>query len=261
MTQGAPHAPCARPATDGARPTRRRTLSIPSRRSMPHRPRTTPRRRTRTRPATRAPLLLAAALLGCGGAGDAPPAGETADAADSPPAGRAAALPAPQEAFWAALQAECGRAYPGRLAAGAPGDSAFARAELVMHVRACSADTVRIPFHAGDDRSRTWVLTRTAGGLRLKHDHRHEDGSEDAITQYGGDTRDAGSATRQSFHADSLTAALIPAARTNVWTFELVPGERAAYALRRTGTDRHFRVEFDLARPIDAPPAPWGAAP
>jgi hypothetical protein len=58
-----------------------------------------------------------------------------------------------------------------------------------MHVRTCSENALRIPFHVGDDHSRTWVITRTENGLRLKHDHRHEDGSEDAVTQYGGDSR------------------------------------------------------------------------
>ncbi|HEU0302476.1 MAG TPA: hypothetical protein VFR37_23655, partial [Longimicrobium sp.] len=103
-------------------------------------------------------------------------------------------------------------------------------------------------------------ITRTADGLRLKHDHRHADGSEDPVTQYGGDTRGAGAPSRQEFHADAHTAALIPAAATNVWTVEVGPGERFAYALRREGTDRRFRVEFDLARPVPAPPAPWGHA-
>ena len=31
-----------------------------------------------------------------------------------------------------------------------------------MHVRDCSERELRIPFHVGDDRSRTWVVTRTA---------------------------------------------------------------------------------------------------
>lgn len=30
------------------------------------------------------------------------------------------------------------------------------------------------------------------------------------------------------------------------------------YQLTRTGSDRRFRVEFDLTRPVPAPPAPWG---
>jgi hypothetical protein len=77
-----------------------------------------------------------------------------------------------------------------------------------MHVRDCGPDSIRIPFHVGADRSRTW---------------------------------------------------LIPPARTNVWTIEVDPqGRRFAYALRREGTDRRFRVGFDLSRAVPAPPPPWG---
>ncbi len=170
-----------------------------------------------------------------------------------------AALAAQQPAddFLDALRAHCGKAYEGRVVSPQAVDTAFARERLVMHVRACG-DTVRIPFHVGDDRSRTWVLTRTAAGLRLKHDHRHEDGSEDSVTQYGGDSRATGTASLMEFAVDSFTVALIPAARTNVWTVEVTP-TRFVYQLRREGTDRRFRVEFDLTRPVTPPPAPWGA--
>lgn len=173
---------------------------------------------------------------------------------------RAASTREAHDAFWTALHALCGQAFGGRLVEGAAGDSLVRRGPLVMHVRDCSNDAIRIPFQVGADRSRTWVLTRTRAGLRLKHDHRHADGTPDAITQYGGDTRDDGAPERQEFHADSLTAALIPAARTNIWTVELEPGSRFAYALRRVGTDRRFRVEFDLTRQVPVPPPAWGAA-
>lgn len=165
---------------------------------------------------------------------------------------------APQDGFWESLKALCGRAFEGTMVEGSPADTVFVGRRLVMHVRECGEREIKIPFHVGENRSRTWVLTRTADGLRLKHDHRHEDGSEDEVTQYGGDTRDPGSGMRQEFHADSLTAALIPAARTNIWTMEVHPGHRFAYALRRVGTDRRVRVEFDLTRSVDPPPAPWG---
>ena len=127
-----------------------------------------------------------------------------------------------------------------------------------MHVRSCDMAEIRIPFHVGEDRSRTWVLTPTATGLRLKHDHRHEDGTEDEVTQYGGDATGRGTASSQDFPADPFTAELVPAAATNVWTIEVVPGERFVYALRREGTDRRFRAEFDLSSPVAAPPPPWG---
>ena len=128
-----------------------------------------------------------------------------------------------------------------------------------MHVRLCDEGQVRVPFFVGDDRSRTWVISRTPLGLRLKHDHRHEDGSEDSITMYGGDTVEPGSATRQDFPADAHTASIVPAAATNIWTLEIIPGESFTYALRREGTERRFRVEFDLSSPIPAPPPPWGS--
>jgi hypothetical protein len=152
----------------------------------------------------------------------------------------------------------CGSAFAGTLRQAPQGDTSFIGVDLVMHARECGDDEIRIPFHVGSNRSRTWIVSRTAEGLRLKHDHRHEDGDEDEITQYGGDTRGPGSATSQEFYADAHTAALIPAAATNVWTIELEPGRTLAYALRREGTDRRFRIEFDLGRPIPAPPAPWG---
>jgi len=188
--------------------------------------------------------LLAATLVLLGACASAP---------DS-----AAGLPTEQEAFWSALREHCGQAFQGSLAAGNASDTAFAGKPMVMHVRQCEDDEIRIPFHVGEDRSRTWIVTRTADGLRLKHDHRHEDGSEDEVTQYGGDTRGEGTTASQEFFADEHTAALIPAAATNIWTMEVVPGERFAYALRREGTDRRFRVEFDLTTPVAAPPAPWG---
>lgn len=198
-------------------------------------------------------LLTALALAGCA-------LDSREDGSDSPAVSATdttAEMPA-QAVFWNALQTLCGNAYAGQLAVGAASDSSFARSELVMHVRECSDAEIRIPFHVGDDRSRTWVITRTPEGLRLKHDHRHADGSEDAVTQYGGDTRDTGTVEWQEFAADEHTAQLIPAAVTNVWTVEVVPGQLFAYALRREGTDRRFRVEFDLTQPVPAPPAPWG---
>lgn len=168
-----------------------------------------------------------------------------------------AAGPDPQIVFWESLTTLCDQAFEGRIVENKP-DTVWAREKLIIHVRECLLGEIRIPFHVGNDRSRTWVITPTETGLRLKHDHRHADGTEDAITQYGGDTRALGTATVQEFYADSLTAVLLPAAATNVWSIELRPGKLLGYALRREGTDRRFRVEFDLTKPVPAPPAPWG---
>ena len=163
-----------------------------------------------------------------------------------------------QHTFWASLQALCGQAFAGTLVEMSPPDTSFTGKEFVMHVWQCEDSVVRVPFFVGEDRSRTWVISRTAAGLRLKHDHRHEDGTEDEVTQYGGDTVEPGGTTQQEFTADAHTASLIPAAATNVWTLEILPGQSFAYALRREGTERRFRVEFDLTKPIAAPAPPWG---
>jgi hypothetical protein len=176
-----------------------------------------------------------------------------------------AATPAPdrQKQFFARLSQLCGKAFEGKVASPAvEADRDFAGKRLVMHVRDCSADQIRIPFHVGEDRSRTWVVTRTGAGLRLKHDHRHQDGSEDALTQYGGDTVQPGTAERQEFPADQFSKDMFVAqgravSVPNVWAMEVHPGRTFAYELRRPG--RFFRVDFDLARTVPAPSPPWGS--
>ncbi|MDP1778354.1 MAG: hypothetical protein Q8K90_07070, partial [Brevundimonas sp.] len=80
-----------------------------------------------------------------------------------------ATLPAPapqQDAFMANLNALCGQRFEGRVVTTQAADADFARSRLLMHVRDCSADEVRIPFWVGEDRSRTWVISRNEeGGL------------------------------------------------------------------------------------------------
>ena len=163
------------------------------------------------------------------------------------------------------LSGHCGRAYEGRIVSSDAADASFAGQRLVMHVRQCSAAEIRIPFHVGADRSRTWVISRTANGLRLKHDHRHEDGSSDALTIYGGDSRGEGTSIRQEFPSDAESVALFTAqgrsvSNANVWAMEIRDGI-FAYELRRPPgpAERFFRVEFDLTRPIAPPAAPWGS--
>lgn len=174
---------------------------------------------------------------------------------------------APADAFLTQLATHCGQAFAGRIVANEPKSAtpdAFEGKALVMHVRGCEdpARQLLVPFHVGDDHSRTWVLTRTADGLRLKHDHRHQDGSPDEQTMYGGDTRTAGTAVRQEFPVDAESIELFGrtgsnASVTNTWAMEVEPGKRFLYELARPG-GRLFQVEFDLTKPIPLPPVPWG---
>lgn len=191
--------------------------------------------------------------------------------------GGCASVPGPavsaQEGFWQALSSHCGKAYAGGLVSTQEADADMRGSAMAMHVRNCSADRIEVPFHVQRadgtwDRSRTWVLTRTTTGLRLKHDHRHEDGSHDAVTMYGGDTASQGTAQAQDFPVDAESIALferegLTASVANVWRVEVDPvgtrqGKFAYQLTRRPPSDRLFRVEFDFARPIAPPPAPWG---
>ena len=65
----------------------------------------------------------------------------------------------------------CGQTFEGRMVVGtSESDADFGAQRMLMHVRQCSDDEIRIPFHVGDDHSRTWVLTRSEAGVRLKHE-------------------------------------------------------------------------------------------
>jgi len=210
-------------------------------------------------------------LLACGGShqeveADSSAIGQTGA---QPSSSAASAVPnadeqQPVDAFMARIAEHCGQAFAGIVIA----DSRLEPEALddgvsrVMHVRECGEDELRIPFHIGDDHSRTWILTRTAEGLRLKHDHRLEDGSEDVVTMYGGDTAEAGSALRQEFPIDRDSVELyvregINASTGNIWEMEIEPAERFSYGLVRSDGST-FRVDFDLTTPVAPPPTPWG---
>ena len=175
-------------------------------------------------------------------------------AGDSPPS-----IPS-HDAFFDAISAHCGKAYAGTVTVDNANTDAFAGRKLIMHVRRCNENELQVPFHVGDDASRTWLITKTGSGLSLKHDHRHEDGTEDALTQYGGHTVDAGWAQVQSFPADQYSKEMfveqgIPQSIGNTWQMYIYP-EQFTYRLIRQG--REFRVDFDLTAPVEPPPAPWG---
>lgn len=190
-----------------------------------------------------------------------PPTVATPGVVPAPLAGAETPERAPADAFLDALKTLCGQAFAGKVVTTDPADADFANAALVMHVRECGETEVRVPFHVGENRSRTWVFTRTDSGLRLKHDHRHEDGSSDVLTMYGGDTIEPGSASLQAFPADQESKELFTregraVSNDNIWVVQVSPGQRYVYELTRP--NRHFRVEFDLTQPVEAPPAPWG---
>ena len=161
--------------------------------------------------------------------------------------------------FWNSIQKHCGKAFEGVIVEGGKEGDGFTGQKLIMHVRSCEKNTIRVPFFVGEDKSRTWVFTLSEDKLiTLKHDHRHKDGSEDEITQYGGTNPNTGLANIQFFPADQQTATLIPAAFSNVW-WVTIDETTFTYNLRRIGTGRFFSVKFDLTKEISVPSAPWGS--
>ncbi len=156
---------------------------------------------------------------------------------------------APQDAFWANLQALCESAAPGELLQ-APDTQIDPEAALVVHFWECGDEEIRFPLHVDDNRSRTWVFIRHEGSLELRHDHRNPDGTEERNTWYGASTASEGTATRQDF-------VMVREDFTSGWRVEIHPGERYEYGTARNGEWRHHLV-FDLTSPVPLPPMHWG---
>lgn len=169
------------------------------------------------------------------------------------------ALPEEQRAFWERMQSLCGQAFAGQVA-----DvteyyrEALVGRELIAHGVACEDERIHVALHVDGNRSRNWILTIVDGTIRLKHDHRHADGTEEAISQYGGDAPVPGLPQRQIFPADAHTADILPARADNFWFMDFVDENTFEYGVHWPKYGHSVRLSFDLSRPVEAPPAPWG---
>lgn len=172
-------------------------------------------------------------------------------------------MPAAAEGVFEAMQANCGKAFEGRVIKG-PADDAWRSAKLVMHIRDCSASVIKVPLAYNEDRSRIWVFTRHADGtVSLKHDHRHSDGSEDKITQYGGRSVDGDGAPGDmdiAFPVDAESIAVfkengLNTSTENTWHISK-DGDDFVYRLTNP-RGRDFRVAFDMTKPVTPPPSAW----
>ena len=151
-----------------------------------------------------------------------------------------------EEAFFQNISERCVDTYFGDSVFPDDPEHELYGAKLQMTIESCTEDEIRIPFQVNDDKSRTWILTLSDEGLLFKHDHRHEDGTPDEITNYGGWAADGGSPTMMSFPADSDTADLLPEAVTNMWTMELdLTNNQFTYFLERHSQPR-YRAVFSL---------------
>lgn len=155
------------------------------------------------------------------------------------------------------IEKHCGKSYEGTITEGGKEGDGFTGKKLVMQVLSCEKDRIRIPFYVGEDKSRTWILTFQNDLVKLKHDHRHEDGTNDEITMYGGTSSNSGHKNLQFFPADQETCDMIDYACNNVW-WMTIDENSFTYNLKRIGSDRQFSVKFDLTKPIEFSAVPWG---
>lgn len=177
----------------------------------------------------------------------------------------ACAAPAPQQDFIQNLSTLCGQSFAGNVVSDDAVDADWRAADIVMGPVACEVAGFKIPLRVGENTSRTWMISSDKSSMTLKHDHRHDDGSPDAVTFYGGTTADNGTANRQEFPVDDYSIDLfkredLSASVTNIWAVEIKPGDRFAYELSRPRTDaqikagdtrgRFFRIEFDVSEPL-----------
>ena len=154
-----------------------------------------------------------------------------------------------EKAFLNNLAGFCGKSFRGKETYTAPGRDSWADKDFVMHVTVCEQDKVFIPFHLGEDHSRTWMFFMEGEKLRFRHDHRHEDGTPEELTMYGGYSDGSGTEYMQKFPADDYTQNLLDDNDTREWRVILAEDlSTFTYQLLYNG-EVVFSAEFDLTRP------------
>ncbi len=193
------------------------------------------------------PVLITTLLLGLYACGDEQPQPEPV----YPPVDlHQNTISLEQAAFFENLSELCGETFVGESTYPENDDHVLVGTELRTHISECDDSMVRIELiRDGDYWHGAWVIEKWDDGLHLYHDHLGEvrtmdDLGEDDAHGYGGYASDAGSATRQYFPADDVTAEMLPEAATNVWMMELdLENDRFIYYLERHDEPR-FRAEL-----------------
>jgi hypothetical protein len=153
--------------------------------------------------------------------------------------------------FFNNLKPLCGLSFPGKQIFMADGRESWEDKSMIMYVDLCEDDAILIPFHLDEDKSRTWMFLNEEGKLRFRHDHRHEDGTPEDITMYGGySDPERATAFYQVFPADDYTIELIPRAIDSEWVVELSEDMAVfSYQLHHEGK-LIFQADFDLRSPL-----------
>ena len=156
-----------------------------------------------------------------------------------------------EKAFLDNLASLCGKSFRGRETWSAPGRVSWADRDFVMHVTVCEDDRVYIPFHLDEDRSRTWMFIMEERGLRFRHDHRHEDGTPEELTMYGGYADETGTAWMQKFPADEYTVELLDDTLGREWRVILAGDLSSMTYQLHYSEELMFAAEFDLTLPLE----------
>ncbi len=165
--------------------------------------------------------------------------------------GETVLINADEAAFLQNLASLCGKSFAGREIYSKSGRNSWAGKILVMHVTVCEPTQVHIPFHINDDKSRTWMFLAEEGKLRFRHDHRHDDGTPENQTLYGGFADGTGNGFAQNFPADEYTNTLLADNIERKWTIALSENlTTMSYQLHYAG-EMVFEAEFDLTKPLD----------
>jgi hypothetical protein len=155
-----------------------------------------------------------------------------------------------EKAFLKNLAGFCGKSFRGKETYTAPGRQSWAEKNFVMHVTVCEPDRVYIPFHLDDDHSRTWMFLLEEDNLRFRHDHRHEDGTPEQLTLYGGYADGRGTEFIQKFPADDYTNSLLDDNAIREWKVELAEDLSIFSYHLLYNNEIVFSAEFDLTNPL-----------
>ncbi|TVR44265.1 MAG: hypothetical protein EA394_00355 [Bacteroidia bacterium] len=155
-----------------------------------------------------------------------------------------------ERAFLNNIAQLCGQTFAGSETFIAEGRESWAHKSFVMHVTLCEDDRVYVPFHLDDDHSRTWMFLVEDGRLRFRHDHRHEDGTPEEVTMYGGYADGNGTSLLQSFPADDYTCEMLPTACNAVWRVFLSDDFSTFSYQLLYGDELLFEGAFDISKNI-----------
>ncbi len=161
------------------------------------------------------------------------------------------ALTGNKKKFFDHITSLCGKKFKGEETYMAEGRESFAGEKMVIHFKSCTNDEISIPFHIGEDKSRTWLLLVEDGRLRFRHDHRHEDGTPEDITMYGGYSDHKGTELSQFFPPDDYTMELLENAPGHEWALTLSEDMKTLEYCLQHEDKLIFQAEFCLDKTLN----------